>query len=156
MMRDLDSTDPGFVDDLRESREAVQHVAQWLVAQGVPVLIRPTYIRPDQSQRSAYSDVGDLEIQQRVEVKRRFNVQFTCADDFPYPTIIVDVCHTYDNARPKPFMYVIVNHAMTHAAIILCRDTAKQWVRSTKMDSTLNREREFYECPISLVRFTAL
>jgi hypothetical protein len=155
MSTDFDRIDPGFVSDLVRSGIAVQRAAQWLSSCGYPVVVRPTFIRPDQSQMNDFSDDGDLEIMQRIEVKRRGGVaaNFTGPHDFPFSTVIVDVCHAYDKARPKPYAYIIFNEPMTCAIVIACKATRAAWVRAERADK--GRVRAFYECPLDLVRFEA-
>jgi hypothetical protein len=148
---DYDTQDPGFLDDLRESREAVSVVARWLSGKGYPVVIRPTFERPDSSQMSEYADDGDLEIIQTIEVKRRKTMTFSSKADFPYPTLIVDTCSAYDRKRPKPYAYVILNREMDTAFVVMGSD-AGRWSRVTKRDRLKSRERAFYECPLELVR----
>ena len=102
-----------------------------------------------------YSDSGDLEILHRVEVKRRPSMDFSGADNFPYRSVIVDACHCYDRARPKPYAYVILNSSMSSGIVVECR-TFPHWVRVTKTDRAKGRDREFYECPIDLCRFVQI
>jgi len=102
-----------------------------------------------------YGDSGDLEIMQRVEVKHRPRLTFTCKEDFPFRTLIVDVCHAYDRARPKPYAYIILNREMTVAFVVYC-STFKHWVRVRKLDTAKHREREFYEVPLDFVRVEAV
>jgi len=153
---DYDEKDPSFIDDLRESKEAVTIAAKWLSDQGYPVIVRPTFERPSAEQMSEYSDDGDIEIVQRVEVKRRQNLTFTSKEDFPYDTLIVDACHCYDRAHPKPYAYIILNREMTKAFVVNVRDTHQLWKRVKKNDRFKGREREFYECPISAVRCVSI
>jgi len=101
---------------------------------------------------SEFSDDGDLEILQRIEVKRRMSLTFSSAKDFPYPTLIVDACHCFDKARPKPYAYVILNREMNAAFIVDVKATRPHWVKTTKQDRFKGRERSFYECPIEHIR----
>jgi hypothetical protein len=104
-----DQKDPNFIKDLRESRDAVMVAAEWLNKKGFPVVIKPTFERPKSSDMAEFADDGDLEIMQRIEVKRRKSLTFTSKEDFPYDTLIIDVCHTYDKAKIKPYAYIILN-----------------------------------------------
>ena len=151
-VHDYDQNDPTFVSDLKESKKAVSRAAEWLNTLGYPVVVRPTFVRPSAEKMSEYSDDGDLEIIQRIEVKRRLNIPFTSKEDFPYKTIIVDVCHTYDNARPKPYAYIIFNGEMDCCFVIDCK-THGEWIRSEKWDKAKGRSRNFYECPVALTKF---
>lgn len=143
--------DPSFIQDLKDSQRAVMVAARWLLDKGYSVTVKPLRIRPTVEQMSEYSDDGDLEINERIEVKGR-KIDFTSKEDFPYPSIIVDVAHSWDNAKPKPAMYILFNKSMTHIALVR-RGTSSKWSKVTKMDRFKNRERTFYECPIELVEF---
>lgn len=149
-MHALDRTDPTFVQDLMDSQAAVDVVATYLRGRGYDVNVPELVVRPDASQRAQYSDGGDIQITQRVEVKHRKMLDFTSAASFPYPTIIVDVKHSYDRAAPKPYAYLILNRSMTTAFKVYGR-TRPQWIVTRKLDRHAGREREFYECPIKLV-----
>jgi hypothetical protein len=153
-MHDYDRDDPGFVADLHKSQESVWAVARWLGTLGHHVTIRALRIRPAAEQMGEFADDGDIEIVQRVEVKAR-RLDFTSADDYPFPTIIVDVAHTWDNATPKPLAYVILNRAGTHAAIVYGQ-TSPKWVKTERFDAGKNRTRTFYESPVSLAKFFQL
>jgi hypothetical protein len=154
--RDYEENDPSFIADLRKSKDAVAVAAEWLSAKGYPVVIRPTFERPSVEQMGEYSDDGDIEIVQRVEVKRRQNLTFTSKEDFPYETIIVDACHCYDKARPKPYLYIIFNREMTAAFVVDVKHTLSQWQRVMKRDRFKGRNRVFYECPLSAVSFVRI
>lgn len=151
-----DEDDPTFVDDLRRSQDSVDVAAKWLRSQGYPLVVRPTFVRPTSDQMAEFSDSGDLEIMQRVEVKQRVDIDFTSADDFPYQTVIVDACHCYDKARPKPYAYIIFNSQLTHAMVVNVRETIGAWSRTVKLDRKKNRRRKFYECPVSEARFVTI
>jgi hypothetical protein len=154
-MTSLDDTDPTFVDDLKESQRGVAIVAQWFRARGYEVTVPETHIRPNPDVRMDYSDSGDLFVKQRIEVKHR-KVDFTCAADFPYPTILVDVAHSWDRGNPKAFAYFSLNKAGTHAALILCRDTLEHWIKTEKYDPHAGRKGWYYECPVEHVQFIKL
>jgi hypothetical protein len=149
---DYDCDDPSFIADLRESKSSVEIAARWLSSQGYPVVIRPTFERPESSKMAEFADDGDLEIMQRVEVKRRVSLTFSSKADFPYKTLIVDACHCYDNARPKPYAYIILNREMSAAFIVDVKASKKHWQKVTKQDRFKKRERSFYEVPMEFVR----
>lgn len=148
--------DPTFIADLRASKQAVSVAAEWLASLGYPVIVRPTFERPSAEQMREFADNGDLEIVQRVEVKRRISMTFSCKEDFPYETVIVDACHCFDRAHPKPYAYIILNRDMNAGLVIDVRHTLKEWRRVTKRDRHKNRDREFYECPVSAASFVSL
>jgi hypothetical protein len=147
---ELERDDPGFVKDLKESETTVWIVARFFQQRGENVTVRGRRIRDDAKDRHEFADRGDLEIQgRRVEVKRR-GIPFTGPSDFPFPSIIVDVAHTWDNADPKPALYMIVNQAGTVAARVN-GSTHPTWTTKSRYDGRLSRERLFYECPIDHV-----
>jgi hypothetical protein len=116
------------------------------------VTIRSLQVRPSVDEMAKYADVGDLEIVQRVEVKRRLDIDFDDRESFPFPTVIVDVAHTWDKARPKPFAYLIFNASMTCCCIVM-GTTSLHWQRVEKSDRAKKRTRTFYECPVQYCHF---
>lgn len=148
--------DPTFTADLRESHETAWLVARWLQGRGHDIVVYGHHERPSVEQMSQFNDGGaDIAIVQKIDVKRRPTMQFTCREDFPYPTLLVVHIHTYDRAKSKPWAYVNVNASGTHAAIVM-GDTAKHWAKVTKFDKAKRRERHYYECPVEWVRFVCL
>ncbi len=150
-MSDLERDDPTFAADLRESQHTVWRVAQWLSDKGFDVAVRAVRVRPSVEDLADYGDDGDIEVIERVEVKRR-DLDFTCAADYPFPTVIVDPARAYDRARIKPKCHVLVNRAGTVAALVH-RSSFAHWKKVTRFDRTKNRERENYECPLEFVTF---
>jgi hypothetical protein len=152
-MKSLDEQDPTFRADLEDSSRWVQKVASWLHDSGNRVVLNPVRFRPSSDRLEEYSDDGDLGIIHRLEVKHR-NLSFTGAEDFPYPTIIVDAARLWDEAKPKPYGYILLNQKGTHAAVALGRDW-KKWKKTKRKDSmrTPPREREYYEAPVHTLRF---
>jgi hypothetical protein len=149
--------DPNFISDLRESKKSVEVVADWLRSLGKKVNIFEVKERPSVEKMAEYADDGDLEIvdelngSKRIEVKHRKSLKFSGLKDFPYKTIIVDVCHTFDNADPKPYAYVILNDTMT-TALIVTTSSSEYWKKVSKRDRFKNRIRYFYECPVEHVK----
>lgn len=144
--------DASFVSDLKSSQRTVWRAAQHLNEKGHNVTIRPLKIRPCVEEMNSYSDMGDIEIIQRVEVKKRNDIDFKSVSDFPYPSIIVDVAHTWDNAFPKPIAYMIFNASET-GYILVKKNTFNSWKKIEKFDRFKKRKRTFYECPLSLCEF---
>lgn len=149
---DYDRDDPTFVDDLVNGQQYEWLIARWLSERGYDVTKRALRIRPESSRMQQYSDGGDLEIIFRVEVKRR-NIDFTSRETYPYDTVIVDVAHTFDSARTKPYCYFILNTNATCFALVMVKKTQNQWIKSKRFDASKNRERTFYECPVELCSF---
>lgn len=153
-MSNLDEIDPTFVEDLAASHSAVKVAAEWLRGQGLPVVVRPTFVRPTAAERREYSDGGDLEILQRVEVKQRPEIDFQEPADFPFSSIIVDVCHKYDQARPKPYAYLILNASLSAAFVVKVGETRHAWKKVAR--NARGRVRDYYECPVSMAQFVRI
>jgi len=149
-----------FRATLTRSWQAAWKVAQYIHSQGnVTVQVAPLIIRPSRSQRTGYGDAADVLYSYdsakwlRCEVKWR-QPEFTCADDYPYPTIFIDRVAKIEEAPPD--IYFNVNKAMTHAAIIGI-DTQEQWTGpNTYFDRIKRHPVTVMECPIELVRFVSL
>jgi hypothetical protein len=154
---ELDQTDPTFVEDLANSVSAVLAVARYLSAKGYAVEIPPGLIRPTPEENEIYRDNGDLFVlrKTRIEVKHRPELHFTGAADFPFPTMIVDVAHSWDRANPKPARYLICNDDLSHAGVIEA-GTREHWIQTERLDRHCGRTRSYYECPIELVQFIRL
>lgn len=154
-MVSLDQRDPTFAKDLMESRVAVALAANWLAQEmGYTVVTPPTVCRPDERDRAAYSDKGDLFIQQPIEVKRR-SFSFSSRETYPYPTAIVDNCHAWDNARPKPYAIFLFSQDLT-GFLIVKGATRQHWLRTSGFQQSRGRVREVYECPIELCEYRSL
>lgn len=149
-MTDLDRDDPTFLADLRASQDVVVFVQRWLSRRhGLPVILYPTFERPDPSQIDEYSDNGDLGVVYRLEVKgKRF--AFTGIDDFPYRDVFVDSCRAFDRARPKPYAYVIVSCDLAVGLWIDVPATRARWRRIEYWQG--GRTRYGYLCPRDLAR----
>ena len=153
----LDEVDPTFREDLAHSQEAARATGDWLLANhGLRTTIPEIKCRPSVGERFAYSDGGDVIVhlsgQQTVicEAKRRFNITFSSAKDYPYPTILVDVCHALDAKEPKPYGYFIWNRDLTAFALVKLR-TMPKWKRERRMNR--GRERDQYYAPLNCVEF---
>jgi len=153
-LRQMEEDDSGFKDDLIESHEYVWMIARWLNARGHNAVVRALRIREKIEEMDEFADQGDLEIMQRIEVKRRL-FEFSSIKTYPHPTAIVDVCHTWDKARPKPYAYFILNKGAT-CFLLIKGATSKHWKRETFYDKTKKRERTCYFCPLEHVSFHKL
>ena len=145
------ASDKLCVDMLLDSKEVVALAARVLSDMGLPVVLRPTFVRPDVTQREAYSDEGDLEIMQKVEIKGR-DLEFTCRADYPYETVIVDYAPNFDKKRPRPFMYMIFNQARTHYMIVQVK-TFPQWRKVRLHNGKTGNDGDYYTCPVDLATF---
>jgi len=157
--RNLELIDPGFPEDLENSQPAVACMAVWLIdACGYPTTIHPQRLRPHVEQRHEYADKGDLTFikngePHRGEVKERPTIDFHSIEDFPWPTVIVDKRHRWDQADPKPYAYFIVNASLTGCFIIL-GSTFPHWIRNELFYN--GRWNNVYECPLTHVTYTSI
>jgi hypothetical protein len=143
--------------NVEKSKSGVQRVAAWLNDKGYTVTVPPmVVVQSSYEDRMNHIDNGDLFLHQRMEVKVR-SIDFTCAQDYPFKDgIYVCAQHSYDNAKPKPHSYIILNKNMTHAAIIM-GDTKNLWtVKNVKDSRYKDFTQPIYSCPVSAVKFTKL
>jgi len=142
-----------FLKHLSESEKAVWVAAIWLNSKGYPVKVNvaPKATRRDEWKN--YADHGDLEIVQRVEVKR-LGVNFNDYADWPFgDKFIVCAKHAFDRAMPKPHAFIILSNDFASVAIVK-GDTFKYWYVEVRADSRYESvEQKFYFCPIELVEF---
>ena len=145
--------DESFVRDLTKSREAVNDFAAMARGRGVHVWMPPEILRPDAESRRDYSDAGDLMIQGRIEHKVRTNIEWTCRDDYPYRTVIVDEVYKEDEKAENPvLLYVIEDKTRQYAAVVYGW-TRPHWRVERMKDPIQKRECDFYTVEKALVRF---
>lgn len=162
---ELERIDPTFVDNLKQSFVHTVAVARWLAGivsdQGWKVLVAKLSIRDHADNRFRYSDSGDFLLlhndgrMQRCEAKQR-TLEFSSLEDFRdnhYRSLIVDVCHTWDRAHPKPSMYFITNQSIT-GGFIVPAGSRKTWFRETM--KAWGRMRNHYVVPLDQVRYTTI
>jgi len=143
-----------FKKHLEDSKDGVWQVARWLTELGYPTQVNPTTVTPSYEERLNFVDGGDIYISQRIEVKA-LSASFTCADDWVFgDKFIVCAKHSFDNAKPKPFMYVYLNKERTHVAIVKS-DTRSQWYVEQRKDARYDEmTQDFYFAPMTCVKFT--
>ena len=145
--------DRQFIADLGRSRGAVNGFALMCREKGVNAWLPPDRVRPSADCRMDYSDVGDLMIQGRVEHKVRTNLTWTCREDYPFNTVIIDEKYKEDKkASDPPLMYVIEDMTRKYAAVIYGW-TRSEWIVETIFDKNQNRECHNYTVPKDRVRF---
>ena len=147
--------DPTFINDLKLSDTHVSKVKVWLETFGYYVVKPDIRVRDKVENMSEFSDEGDLFIvegdtRHRIEVKRRL-INFSNIHPFPYKTIIVDVAHCWERADPKPLMYILTNKDDTWCYVVT-KNTANEWIKTSRWDTKKKRNRNFFECPIHLVK----
>jgi len=145
-------TDSEFLSALFDSQTAVTSVASYLQRHGAQISVPEIVARPNFAQRFDYQDQGDIQLNQRIEVKQKL-IDFTCAADYPYPTIMVDAAYKVD-AMPWGHLhsYFVVNKSCTHAAY-LHGSTRPQWRTEEVYDRKERERRTYYVAPIDLARF---
>ena len=145
-----------FIRDLSRSREAVNDFAVRARCRGVRIWLPPEVLRPDASLRRLYADDGDLMIQGRIEHKVRTNIAWTCRDDYPFQTVIVDEVYKEDKKSDMPvLMYVIEDQTRQNAAIVYGW-TRGEWKTERMRDPIQKRDCDFYTIHKDRVRFCAV
>jgi hypothetical protein len=145
-----------FVKHLNDSHEGVISAANWLNSLGYSVTIPPSTVSDSYENRMKHVDNGDLYINMRVEVKT-LGITFTSRADWKFgDKFIVCAKHSFDNAKPKPYAYIIQSADLKHIAVVHS-STFKQWYSEARKDSRYEDvTQDFYLCPIDLVRFHAV
>jgi hypothetical protein len=157
MQSSEDRNNKRFLQHLRDSHDDVWRVAWWLNSKGYEVRIPPTTYAKNYEGRLNHQDQGDLYVkfqkEERVEVKG-LSAQFTSKDDWPMGnTAIVCAKHSFDNADPKPFFYLLLSADKVHAMFIRS-DTKEHWEVREYTDKRYESMRQrFYVCPIQYIKF---
>jgi hypothetical protein len=153
-------SDAAFLADLAASDQWRQHIAHWIAAQGYDVVLPPTVVRPDASQRRQFRDDGDLLVEMpgglaRVEVKA-VSLAFTGRTDFPLARTIVDEAYKLTAVHACPlWAYVLLAKDRQHAALAFARDRAT-WTTMTRYDKRQARDCTFVVAPVSTLTFVTL
>lgn len=152
----MDANHEKFLSHLDASSGGVSLAKAWLESRGHEVSIRPSGRAEARADWKNHADNGDLTISLRVEVKQ-LGCDFTCEADWPFrDKFIVCAKHAFDRAKPKPYGFIIINRAGTHAAFVLCSD-ARHWTVERRKDSRYDGvEQDFYLSPLPNVKFGQL
>jgi len=142
-------SDQAFLADLDRSNESARLTHAMLLSRRVCAQLMPVHKRESYAKRHAYADSGDIHIKRRVEVKHRKTINFTCAEDFPFPTIIVEECHHIERGFPPLEGIYIWNAALTHYVYISVA-TRLHWKVRTRFVPEAQRECDFFEVPTNL------
>jgi len=144
-----------FLSEVRKSESAVFTVAEHLHLAGYPVRINVFPITDRSNRQESYHDNGDLEISQRIEVKR-LSYQFTSADNWPFADfLIVDAKH-FERTRPVPFAYWSLNPEGTHAAIVRVSTRPKWFIKKHTDRRYGDYSQDSYACHLDCVKFIQL
>jgi hypothetical protein len=143
-----------FRNNLQRADAACATVAAYLRRQGWQAEVVPQgYV-----ERHLFHDNGDVLVwtdddpqRRHVEVKWR-NLDFTCAEDFPFQTVNIDRANKPELAS----LYFSVNRQLTHALIVASADR-KRWVREFTGDPKRGYRRyEVYRCDKADAEFVCL
>ena len=142
-----------FLTHLDASTDGVLSAARWLNKRGYNVTIPPTSYAESYEDRLNHTDGGDLFINLRIEVKT-LGITFSGRHDWKFgDKFIVCAKHSFDNAKPKPYGYIIQSADLQHLAIVNS-NTFKHWYVEQRKDSRYEDvTQNFYLCPIDLVKF---
>lgn len=142
---------------LQHSHVAVRRTAVWLTERGHKIEIAVQSLAPRPEQWRRYVDGGDLFMDggRRVEVKH-LSRQFTGKHDWPFtPHFIVNAKATHDSCERKPYCYVVWSRDLDCAAVVFAI-SEPFWTVERRHDNKLERDAEFYFCPMQYVGFYAV
>lgn len=151
-----------FQKKLEASKEAVELVRRWAVSIGHDVEVPGNTVAENHMDRKEHGDHGDIFIllpdggKQIIEVKWSSR-DFTCRNDFPYESMIVDSKSEFDAKYPAPYVYVICNKALTHVAVIMVQGKEFWFVEKIKYERAGKFfTKKFYKCNVRNVEFHQL
>ena len=140
-----------FLKRLDDSRPATFTVAAWLHKKGKTVTIPAIRYAPEHKDFLQYVDSGDIIIteeggeQSIVEVKHLRKTDFTSAEDFPHPSVIISNVYTVERNRGRIRAYMILNRLMTHMIIVRGKDIDK-WEKRNVFASNTQKVEALYTC----------
>jgi hypothetical protein len=146
-----------FAKVLMASDPAVRKVGRYFDEIGYQVIIHELKLAPSFKERKQYSDGGrDLEISINGETWEVVNakwrdLQFTCADDFPFDTCFLGK----DINTANVDFFALVNKPMTHFALI-SKNTKPYWIQTKVKHQWRDYMESIYECPKYYADFISL
>tara|TARA_Y100000593_G_scaffold32670_1_gene64413 strand:- start:621 stop:1091 length:471 start_codon:yes stop_codon:yes gene_type:complete len=149
-----------FLSHLDDSTEAVFITALYLHKLGLDVRINAMQKAKSHKDWKNCKDDGDIYIYKndkkyRIEVKG-LSCDFTNGSDWKFKDFMVCAKHSYDNANPAPYAYILLNKNKTHAAIVNT-STYASWETVFRKDSRYEGvTQEFYICPLSKIQWRSL
>ena len=145
-----------FEQRLSKSESAKLAVAHYVNNQGMPCSLNPSIMVPKGSDPELYKDGGDMFMHFRTEVKHRPTLDFTSANTFPFPTIIICAKESFDSQVCKPKFYFVCNGPLTHAALIDVRQTQDRWKAESVRDNERGYSYQAYTIDKHLARWITL
>lgn len=146
-----------FFGSLDNSVPAVFIFAEHLHRQGITVLIYGLKKRGINGVPHDYKDEGDLFIvhddgtKDRIEVKN-IDTQFTCREDFPFPSIIVSNKNRVDKTKHEVKRWVIISKDRKHFASINV-NTQNTWAAKDLFAKNSKQKEWFYLAPLDVVQW---
>jgi len=150
-MGNMTESKTAFQDRLKGSIPAVFVVAKWLHIKGYDVNVPAQRTVADDGDIFAHKPDQPVK---RIEVKGR-NINFTSAADWPYVDVLVSNEAAVKRAWDDDPHYIILNAAMTHAAII-APESKEHWKVIKKWASNTRKHENFYTCPTEHVKFVRI
>ena len=148
-----------FFAALKKSHKAVFRVAEWIHRGSANVRSRTVIIPASNGDMVDACDLMVWDEEQskvmKLEVKHKLDTKFTCADDYPFKTIIVSNSKTIERNWGKIESYIIVNDKITYAAIIPFT-THEKWKKFQIHAKNTDRVEEFYLCPKECATFVKI
>lgn len=143
---------PEFHQGLRRSQMPALNVVNFLKKQGRDAYLRGSVLTPNEADRRDYYDNGDIAmvvdgVEYDVECKCRNDLSFTCADDFPYDTVVFDEVHKVERRDlSKLWGYWVISNDWVHACFIP-RSSEPYWVVENIYDKSEKKLIPCYALP---------
>jgi len=145
MLRWADN-DELFKKELEAGFEWQLKVAKYLKQCGFNPKVPKLTFRDKIADAHLYKDLEDIECCGKlIEVKSR-KLYFTCPNDFPYDTIMIDTTDGWDGKENKPDAYVCISRFTDKMIVLPSRKTCKHWVKTRRFDNTRKIYVDSYEC----------
>ncbi len=157
----IDDPYDAFVERLENSREAVFAVAMWLHRKGRTVTIPRTRVAPRYAKSEGYVDDGDIIAEDEngnvsvIEVKGSQRFNFTDAESWPYPVVVISNASTVDRNRGKIAAYIVVSSDRKNMAIINTKDI-DTWEKKDLWAHNTKKFESFYTCKPNSCTFRSL
>jgi hypothetical protein len=155
--KEFESYHPAFLERLERSKKATHAIAKFEKKKKRNVVVNEIQFSPTRALAANFSDKGDMLIDGKLYEVKGLTAEFTGHKDWPFGVhFIVDGKGTCDKKKPKPLGYYIVNSSLTYFAYVSVQNTRQLWTVDKRLDRNVQKEMDFYFCPLGLVTFWAL
>jgi hypothetical protein len=150
---------PKFQRRVYGSRPAVLLMAEWVEENfWMQTKVPDEFVVDKHRDHKKGADKGDFSgtydgiKEWRFEVKHRHGYEFTTR--WPFPTLYICTCYSFDRADPKPYGYFHVSKSMKFTSFVIVDATRDKWTTKMVEDKYYDKPQDQIDNPAVYGEFT--